>query len=511
MKRAGTVLSMAPDWWWAEGIRRRTRGSSWSGPADWTIEVTVRMENGKIDMSKRILKLTLEIIYLLTGEDFMVVMRSGEVVACRISESDNAQDPVPSPQCETQSSEKDRDEKILHLTNQVIHLLTGEIWKYTDNEALQTRSESCVEETQDESSGMNTPEGVSSPEGCPEDDPCSPENESQTGSLTDMNLLIMPQTEGGDAYVQIKEEDLPLNISSDCEVNEHFSVASSSPSSVTSADGEMFLCSLCGKCFKFQGRTPDQKDEHGENLYLCFDCETSYSINPHVLAPPGAEDKSFDCFECGKSFSSQSLFLAHKRIHTGDRSFQCSECGLSFSNQSILETHQRIHTGERPFSCSDCGKCFALKGNLVKHLKIHNGEKPFTCLDCGKCFAIKSNLVKHQRIHTGEKPFCCIDCGKSFGMKSNLIKHQRIHTGEKPFSCQECGKCFASRSNLANHERIHTGEKPFSCPYCSKGFITSSDLFRHQKTHSENKPHLCTECGECFISKAELVEHQQMH
>ncbi|XP_044151896.1 zinc finger protein OZF-like isoform X1 [Bufo gargarizans] len=479
------------------------------------------MENEKSHMSKRILNLTLEIIYLLTGEDLMVVKKSGELVACRISTnllaaSVKAQDPIPPSPCETQSSEKNHEEKILDLSNKVIHLLTGEvivslqIWKFIDHEVSQTRSEGCMEEPQDEFNGMGTPERLSSREDYAEVDAGSPESITEADTLTNVKLVIMPQTDQRDAYVKIKEEDQPLTISSDCEENEQ-SNATSSPSSPVGTDEKMYICSMCEKCFQFKSRSPAQRDDNGENLRLCFDCETLFHFNPHSVLPPGREEKTFYCFECGRNFASKILFLAHERIHSGKKSFQCSECGLSFSNQSILETHQSIHTGDKPFSCSHCGKCFAMKANLVKHVKIHNAEKPFTCLECGKSFGIKSNLVKHQRIHTGEKPFSCADCGKSFGMKSNLIKHQRIHTGEKPFPCQECGKCFASRSNLVNHERIHTGEKPFTCSYCGKGFITSSDLFRHKKTHTESKPFVCTECGDCFINKSIFVIHQKTH
>ncbi|XP_073417002.1 uncharacterized protein [Dendrobates tinctorius] len=475
------------------------------------------MEKEKGYMSKEIFNLTLEIIYLLTGEDFVVVKKSGEIVACRISPSElkasgEEHDPITLSPSNTQSSEKNHEGKILKLSNKVIHLLTGEICKFIENEDLQTKSERCTEQLQDESSGVNTPVRFSSPEYLPEEDKATTENINQSEDFKDVKLLLMPQIEREDTYVQIKEEHLALNISSDGEENEHkFSEAPYGSSSPVVTDEDMYLCSLCGKCFKSRGRSSHEKENSGENMYLCSDCETSFHLNPQVVVPSGTEETSSYCMTCKKSFTSKTVFLAHQRIHTGKKSFQCSECGLSFSSQSILETHQSIHTGDKPFSCSDCGKCFAMKANLVKHVKIHNAEKPFTCLDCGKCFGIKSNLVKHQRIHTGEKPFTCALCEKSFGMKSNLIKHQRIHTGEKPFSCQECGKCFASRSNLVNHERIHTGERPFNCSYCGKGFITSSDLFRHKKTHMENKQLICSECGESFLSKSGLVAHQKMH
>ncbi|XP_044151901.1 uncharacterized protein LOC122939804 isoform X4 [Bufo gargarizans] len=183
------------------------------------------MENEKSHMSKRILNLTLEIIYLLTGEDLMVVKKSGELVACRISTnllaaSVKAQDPIPPSPCETQSSEKNHEEKILDLSNKVIHLLTGEvivslqIWKFIDHEVSQTRSEGCMEEPQDEFNGMGTPERLSSREDYAEVDAGSPESITEADTLTNVKLVIMPQTDQRDAYVKIKEEDQPLTISS---------------------------------------------------------------------------------------------------------------------------------------------------------------------------------------------------------------------------------------------------------------------------------------------------------
>ncbi|MEE6510505.1 hypothetical protein FKM82_030331 [Ascaphus truei] len=96
-----------------------------------------KMIMDKKQMTERILNHTLEIIYLLTGEDYIVVKKHGEHVtdssSPRVPEGFcRAQRPIMEHSTNSLINERNNDEKlmskkILEHTNKIIHLLTGEV------------------------------------------------------------------------------------------------------------------------------------------------------------------------------------------------------------------------------------------------------------------------------------------------------------------------------------------------------------------------------------------------
>ncbi|XP_077112685.1 uncharacterized protein LOC143767980 isoform X3 [Ranitomeya variabilis] len=90
-------------------------------------------------------------------------------------------------------------------------------------------------------------------------------------------------------------------------------------------------------------------------------------------------------------------------------------------------------------------------------------------------------------------------------------KKQTAPKARKSFSCSECGKCFNWKHHLDRHQRIHTGEKPFSCSECGKCFIQKVHLDSHQRNHTGEKPFSCSECGKCFNVKVYLDRHYRTH
>ncbi|KAM4031930.1 uncharacterized protein ACNLHF_019316 [Anomaloglossus baeobatrachus] len=221
--------------------------------------------------------------------------------------------------------------------------------------------------------------------------------------------------------------------------------------------------------------------------------------------------KIFSCSACGKYFNHKSDLAKHERSHKSEKSYSCSECGVCFKNKLHLKKHQIIHKGKKSVSCSECGKCFAHKSHLATHQRIHTREKPHSCPECGKCFEKKSSSITHQKTHTGEKPFSCSECAKCFNNKKSLVQHQRTHTGEKPYSCPECEQCFTMYGSLRKHQKLHTGEMSYSCSECGKCFADKTHFVTHQRIHTGEKPFSCSECEKSFVDKRHLVTHQWTH
>ncbi|XP_075703218.1 uncharacterized protein LOC142669043 isoform X3 [Rhinoderma darwinii] len=156
------------------------------------------MDKHRNEMSRRILDFTLEIIYLLSGEEYTIVKKtSGDCTTPIIHESggwSSSQSPITEPPPHSRIHEK----KILELIYKMTELLTGEVpirsqdvtvylsmeeWEYLEGHK-DLYEEVMMEDyrprtSQDGSSRRNPPERCPSPlysQDCPEENPNVPEN-----------------------------------------------------------------------------------------------------------------------------------------------------------------------------------------------------------------------------------------------------------------------------------------------------------------------------------------------
>ncbi|KAM4032454.1 uncharacterized protein ACNLHF_019685 [Anomaloglossus baeobatrachus] len=514
-------------------------------------------------MAERILHLTLEILFRLTGEDYTVVKKtSSERCQAPVSEGwGRTRSPITGPPPHPPIHEDINDQKILELTYKIIELLTGEVsircqdvavcfsmeeWEYLEGhkdlykdvmiEVPQSLTSPVL------SSKRTTPERCPRPllpQDCKQEDPDVPQDH-QGEDLTHINTTETYMR--GDE--RCKEEIPTYDYPDDC--------TRKTERQLTSSIFKLDDLEMTQDTIEVNATTPDipsclhSKDLSSDPIRQVLSSEslqTTKKNNSHKTSFKNrtafTADKPISHSEYGNSFPRKPFFVQHQkihtmenrfsgskhgkyftrktdlvrhdRIHTKEKSYSCSECGKCFVQKRHLLSHQKTHTGEKSFSCSECGKCFARKSFLLTHQRNHTGDKPFSCSECGKCFVRKSSFLRHQKTHTGEKPFSCSECGKCFVYKSILFTHQKTHTEEKAFLCSECGKCFVQKSQLVTHQKIHTGEKPFSCSECGKCFITKSKMVEHQRRHTGEKPFSCKECGKCFVQKSHLVTHQKIH
>ncbi|XP_073467957.1 uncharacterized protein [Aquarana catesbeiana] len=166
----------------------------------------MRMEEDRSHMTEKILNLTLEIIYLLTGERFPLV-KSGDHMTITV------------PPCDSLKPERHNMEKILEVTKKMMELLTGEVpircqdvtvyFSMEEREYLEGHKDLYKDVMMDNQPPLTSPDGSSNgnpPERCPrplysrdstQEDHTIPHHH-QSGNLRDSKIEVKEE---------IKEEE----------------------------------------------------------------------------------------------------------------------------------------------------------------------------------------------------------------------------------------------------------------------------------------------------------------
>ncbi|XP_077124290.1 uncharacterized protein LOC143781539 [Ranitomeya variabilis] len=179
---------------------------------------------------------------------------------------------------------------------------------------------------------------------------------------------------------------------------------------------------------------------------------TSLGVSSPRFTPVSFPQRFF-CPTCGKSFPQKKNLTIHKRIHTSP----FKKHGYDPTMQEYRPSSVRNEPDEY-YLCTECDLSFCHKPSYLMHMKIHEAKEEFPCLDCGQVFTTNNLLSKHQTNTTIGQMYPCIICGKLFIYNKCLLYHQKSHRMQTHFSCLQCDKTFASKNGLVKHHQKAHGQ-----------------------------------------------------
>ncbi|KAM8924014.1 uncharacterized protein RCH25_008776 [Pelodytes ibericus] len=517
-------------------------------------------------MTERILNLTLEIIYLLTGENYMVVKKPGEHVTynnnLRVSEgSCRTQISNSEPQPHSLIHERNNEQKILKLTNKIIQLLTGEEWLYLEghkNGSKDVTMENHQFPYSVDGSVRNYreefPISIPSLAGGNHDKGISKMNQRgqymKSSNRSKADGLIQNETtsqvEGNDTSSYTTTDYSPVVIKKESDIYtppEHTQTQyTSTHIKVESAsrEGEEKLTDNCTPTEHTQGKYTstyikvESASREGEEKLTDNYTSTEHTQGKYTSTHSKVESASHE--EGGnltdiytptehispfieKSIRSAEENLPNISMYTPTQSTHVVYKATPIKEESTLWdeeslTYTYIYTPKERAQIAETSR-------YIKQEPRSCEEETLTYTDMytpaeriqRECMSIQTTDHFSEDFNTqGMNRSLSMIRGSEYdtNLTASAHSHRGPTTSERMYSCSQCAKCFISNSDLLKHQSVHR-EKKLSCSDCGKCFTRISHLVVHQRIHTGEKPFPCYDCGKRFSQISHLVIHQRIH
>ncbi|XP_073417959.1 uncharacterized protein [Dendrobates tinctorius] len=506
------------------------------------------MDEARKHLIDQIMHITLDILYLLTGEDYVVLKMSGGRVTHSSSPIVSGgfcrnQSPNQGPQPDGRREEGTNNEKILELTNMITQLLTGELPIGCQDVTVYFSMEEC-----DDLEKSNAPimDGLSldqqqntSPDGSQNKETCKKfpstgylQANSEEHSVPQCQIKSeSPRRISGNQTLVIKQEEtdeeaVPEETSdpTGTPISSSFPEKPHCPSLEHSSEDDVNI---------LQAKQRDDFDDLKIEIKSLVDGEEMRNWDNKQCQEEEFPKNHKRGWACKKSMTEKANT---PRLHQTEKEKVPDETDLppraNFQLPSVIAVDEEnirylqpmaeweiYEDGSTHLMTSggplDPKRKYTLMSGMMSDTlneTNHPDVTAYSCTDCGKCFTDVLHLESHQKVHSIPALFICAECGKSFITSSELDTHIKVHTDAKLFACSECAMCFTVKSNLLAHKVIHMGEKPFACAECCRRFTSKSSLSTHMSSvHALEKPYNCSICGKCFTSNARLAFHRSTH
>ncbi|XP_069604959.1 zinc finger protein 182-like isoform X2 [Ranitomeya imitator] len=509
-----------------------------------------KMHIERAKMAERILHLTLEILFRLTGEDYTVVKKTS---------SDRCQDPVSEgwgrplspitgPPPHPLIHEDINDQKILELIYKMIELLTGEVlvrcqdvavyfsmdeWEYLYKNVIMEVPQPLT--SPDLSSKRTTPERCPRPllpQDCKQEDPNSPQDHQLDGekvfTISDPLSEDLPQKR----IFLIYPSKMDMDRDKMAEMILHLTLE--------------ILFRLTGEDYTVVKKTSSDRCQDPVSEGWGRPLSPITGPPPHPLIHEDINDQKI-------------LELAFKMIEllTGEVPIRCQDVAVYFSMEEweYLEGHRDLYKNvimevPQPLTSPDLSSKRTTPERCPRPLlpqdcnqedpnapQDHQGED-LTHINTTETYVRGDKRCKEE-IPTYGYPDDCTR--RSEGqLTSSIFKSDdleilqdtteviavtpdissSIHSKDlssDPMKQVPFSDSLLTTKENQSHKRgvkkqtAAKANKSFSCSECGKCFNKKWRLVTHQKTHTGEKPFSCSECGKCFTYKRNLDEHHRTH
>ncbi|KAM9311760.1 uncharacterized protein PAF06_009617 [Gastrophryne carolinensis] len=116
------------------------------------------------------------------------------------------------------------------------------------------------------------------------------------------------------------------------------------------------------------------------------------------------------------------------------------------------------------------------------------------------------NIQNGKALHKGFTTVATNDC--TFEKHKDLT--EKMDRADTPQAIEKDDqKHFEACQSKLSLQLIN--DKPFECTVCGKHFTKKTHLQSHRRVHSGIRPFACLDCGKRFTSNSTLVDHQRIH